>query len=881
MKPAVFSPSSRLRSENPILVIDKDGFIGEPLSLKLSEKFSIVLVSGRGLISRKESRKINHILFAGKFPIIPENKYSCIILIDEEVSNLELLPRIIKKVKAVNADFIFAQGLSREGKYAVDEIFKLDRNAKIALFGDIFTDKLISRAENPKSTINNYIFDAQKLGKIKVLGDGLREAYPVFLHDVVGGLFDLVIKKYKEDSLFYIFPKNPPFELSLAHMIQKMNPEIAIDFVNSDCRSETIFYPPGGKYLLNDQYPLAKMIRGIDINKKVEFQRSSSSKKSKFFRKISTFILRALIFLLLAPFIFTIFFSLLGLGTFYFGERETHKGNFVNAKNSFHLSEVSYSLGKQASEIFLKQAGFVGLKNNFDKLSQDIDSRYEVSSSLFQAFNAGMYFTKVMSGKSENSAEDFARGENSLKNSLIALDKARMGGEISKSVSENLERIPALIKFLYNIVDVAPKICGMEEQRTYLILFQDNLELRPGGGLIDSYGILKFNLGKITEFSFYDVPSADQQLRGHVEPPFAIRRYLLEKHWLMKDSNFDVDFIQSALSASNFLLTETGQKFDGVIAMDTAFTKEVLRVIGQVNLTDYKKAINEDNFYTLMQSYGQENNFLKSLNEAIIKKITNDRVNYFLMAQVISDSLEQKHLLLNFKDEQNIFTVNGWSSSLWDEREKGKEFVNDFLGINEANLGLNKVNYFVSRQLFQKVAIGRDGVISEELTINYENKNTIKKMDYKNYLRIILPEGAILSEVLINDSPQAILSAVIDPLIFEKKDFKPPQGLEVEKLNEGGKDIVGFLVVIPTGENVKVTLKYSLAKNVLALGGYSYNLKLFKQPGIDSFPYSLSLVYPDSFRIIKNSDGVIKSGGLVYFGEIKKDKNITVNLAEE
>ena len=41
--------------------------------------------------------------------------------------------------------------------------------------------------------------------------------------------------------------------------------------------------------------------------------------------------------------------------------------------------------------------------------------------------------------------------------------------------------------------------------------------------------------------------------------------------------------------------------------------------------------------------------------------------------------LLQKHLLFAFdSDFQNIFTVNGWSSSLWDERVGGEENINDF-----------------------------------------------------------------------------------------------------------------------------------------------------------------------------------------------------------
>ena len=39
MNPALFGLQGRILSKDPVLVIDRDGLIGEPLSLKLSKEF--------------------------------------------------------------------------------------------------------------------------------------------------------------------------------------------------------------------------------------------------------------------------------------------------------------------------------------------------------------------------------------------------------------------------------------------------------------------------------------------------------------------------------------------------------------------------------------------------------------------------------------------------------------------------------------------------------------------------------------------------------------------------------------------------------------------------------------------------------------------------
>jgi hypothetical protein len=871
-------------------VIDKEGTIGEALSLRLSKESLVIFVSQKKM--EKESENIFHVPFFRKFPEIPDSKYSHVVFIDKEGEDLRLLSKIIKKVKDVNADLIFAQGLISEEEYAVGKVLGAYPNAKIVLFGDVFSNKLIFK-DRSKSTVNRLIYEAQKFGKMQVLGDGLRSVYPVFLEDVVGGLVELVLGEHELDSLFYAFPKDPPSELSLAHMIQKANPEVTVDFVASDLKKTNINYPSGGKSLLGDRYTLAKKIRDFNMEDKINIRKDLSKKGENRFEILWLFISWTLIFLLISPVIFTAFFILFGLNTFYYAREEVNRGNFVNAKTSFHLSQTFFYLGKQASNVLSFQAKVIGQEDNAKKLSEDINLGYVISDGFWQALNFETHFAKVLSGESKDPAGDFAKGENYLKGSIVALDKVKAEGKIPALFSQNLQITNPLIKLLSGTVDVIPVVLGMKEEKTYLILFQNNMELRPGGGAIDAYGILKFNMGKIKEFIVHDIYEADQQLRGHIEPPFAIRRYLSSEHWYMKDSNFDINFIKAASSSSNFLMVETGQKTDGVVAVDAAFLKGILHAIGPVYVDEYRKNINENNFYELLlastkeqplTSSAQRKSLLGPIVRAVAIKAMEKKESYLSVAQVIFDALIQKHLLFAFKgDLQNMFTVNGWSSSLWDERKNSESTLNDFLEVNEANLGLNSVNYFIRRQIIQKITISNLGNVSEEVEINYKNESAFwPGGEYKNYLRIVLPKNVSLSEVWINDVSQDVVNAIVDPLIYEAKNFKPPQGLEIEKTSQDEKTIFGFLVKVPPGKITKIKLKYNLSENINKLNVFSYNLKLFKQPGVDNIPYSFSLVYPSSFAVVKNSEGMIRENDKIMFaGKIIEDKNLIIDFAKK
>ena len=874
MKSALNNPSP----QNPILIIDRLGLIGEPLSVKLSKNNFVVFVSSKSV--REKKINILEVPFLKKNPKIPDGKYSHIVFIDEEALDLEILPKIIDKVKDVNSDFIFVQGIFIEGEYSRNKVMTLYPSARVVIHGDIFDNQLVLKKENFKSIINKFIYQAQAFGKIQVLRDGLRSMFPVALEDVVDGLISLIRKENKsKNSLFYIFPKYPSTELSVAHMIQKMNPEIMVDFTKHDPRPEKITYPLGGENLLIDKYPLAKKIRNIDIKKTVKPYGIGVSEIAKRKKISSAFIVWILLFIFISPLIFTYLFSFLGAATLQYAGEETGEGRFSSAKSSVHLSQALYSAAEQTMRALYIQAEIIGREGNLNNFSENITEGCKTSEVLSQALTSEAYLAAVINGKSQNPTDDFLQSQNYLRSSIVSLNKIKAEGKISAPILQNLEKINPLINLVSNALDILPNIFGMDGPKTYLILFQDNMQLRPGGGLINTYGILKFNLGKITEFSLHDVASADKQLRGHVEPPFAVRRYLPSEHWYMKDSNFDVDFSQSASFSANFLSIETGQKANGIIGVDMSFIKNILHAIGPVMIKKYSRVVNEDNFDALIQS-PPDNYFSRYVYDAIIKKIMAGDVSHALILQTISDAIIKKDLLFSFNDFQNIFTVNGWSSSLWDERINASGVINDFVGINEANLGNNDINYLISRQVSQKISIGNVGNVSEELTIYYKNQSVKgENKDYKNYLRVILPGDANLSGISINDNIQNIVNAITDPLVYEAQNFKVPQGLEVEKTDEDSKTIYGFLVKIPAGGIVKVTLKYSLVQDVAGLNAFSYDLKLFKQPGVDNLPYSLTLNYPNYFRVAENSDGINKIGSSVTSSkEIVSDQDLNIDF---
>src|SRR3989344_1662095 len=127
------------------------------------------------------------------------------------------------------------------------------------------------------------------------------------------------------------------------------------------------------------------------------------------------------------------------------------------------------------------------------------------------------------------------------------------------------------------------KIIGIGEQRVYLILLQNDTELRPTGGFIQTVGLLTLKNGQIIDLKTFDTYSLDGQLKGYVEPPSDLKKYLGESGWYLRDSNWDPDFSLSAQRAEWFLEKEIGRKVDGVISINTTSLKHFIGILGPLS----------------------------------------------------------------------------------------------------------------------------------------------------------------------------------------------------------------------------------------------------------------------------------------------------------
>jgi len=391
-------------------------------------------------------------------------------------------------------------------------------------------------------------------------------------------------------------------------------------------------------------------------------------------------------------------------------------------------------------------------------------------------------------------------------------------------------------------LEILPDVIGLNNQRLYLTLFQNNSEIRPTGGFIGSYGTLYFSKGRLAEIKVDDVYNLDGQLKEQIEPPSPLKKYLNVSSLGLRDSNWDPDFGKSANAAKYFYTKVFPTSIDGIFAFDQIFIARLLDILGPVYLNDYKETITGQNLADRAQYHSEigfkpgstaKKDFLGEVAEKILEKLKDNKQekNWYEIINNVYQSLEEKHILLNFTSEKNQLFVayENWAGLLSDlpYDEESKTYLTDYVSIFEANVAANKSNRFLKREISVNPVIQRDGNIISALSILYKNNSpadTWPGGNYKSYVRIYLPKGSKLESFEIGQ---------INNL-----------GL-VETATENDKEIFGFLNEVGVGESKKVVLKYRTPYSIKITDNAAvYELLIQKQPGIENEPLTVNVSYP-------------------------------------
>lgn len=542
------------------------------------------------------------------------------------------------------------------------------------------------------------------------------------------------------------------------------------------------------------------------------------------------------------------------------------KSQFDEAEYLFATGEILSKSVKESS-LFgqsLKNISGNGEKLNFTKLNKE--EKKAVLGKIYQS-------TPELSGIKAN-----------LDLALLYLDNVKCRG-LLWPLKDKINGIKNQLAFGRDILKQAipmsqmlPRIAGYPEKASYLLLLQNNDELRPTGGFLGTYAILETEYGEITRLDTHDIYHMDMPVKDllNVEPPDPLKKYLGSKKWYLRDANWSPDWPVSARKIEWFfqnedrLLPKKDQvnnvkgEFDGVIAITPEFITSLLKITGPIVIGG--EEYSQDNFTDLLQ-YKVEKGYIKlgvpswSRKEVIGEIAKELKIRLFDLPPerwnevigAMQNNIIEKNILvyLENNDLQNLAKEQGWAGEV-------KDYGGDYLMVVDANMASLKTDNVISRGIEYKAGQSANGIFAE-LSINYAHNGSYdwKTSDYRTYTRVYAPLGSRLIKA---------------------------EGMEgeVAAQNELGKTSFGFFVSVKPGKIASVNLKYILPDSItkMAKSG-EYGLYIQKQPGNNVKSLKVDLSFANSVKSYNPTGFYVEEIGgkrIRWESDLRTDRKYQINF---
>jgi len=504
-----------------------------------------------------------------------------------------------------------------------------------------------------------------------------------------------------------------------------------------------------------------------------------------------------------------------------------------------------------------------------------------------------------------------------LARTAVALDRVTA----ARTKITNADQLPGQVQRLIALTDewlpvaqdglraalVLPELAGAHGPRRYLILAQNQDELRPSGGFISGAGLLQIDNGRVTYLDFQDANKIDAWeikdgfggalTKPYADAPQAMLDFQFLDLFLFRDANYWPDFRASGQKAID--LYAYGREVpppDGAIAIDQDFLRLLLSAIGPVQLPDTGETINSGNVlaslreaWTLQDGVAERKAFLGPFAAAIMQKLMagSGDMDPVALARAMIQALDQKHLQIYVRDPQaaTMMAANGWDGRLQPPLD------HDALMVVDTNVGYNKANLFIDRDVNYAVQLDANGGGLADLTVTHRHlgpvsgepciqgtlEEYIAGSDYDaladkcywNYLRVYAPEGSTLIS-----GPEHMIPG---QSWFGGYDWSEPAASLAEL---PGFTTFASWMLLPRGADLSSEFQYQLPQTVTrsTAEGAEYALQLYKQAGVQPHRVQASITLPPGTALLDASPAPTAREGNTYTFSLELDRDQLVRL---
>lgn len=455
------------------------------------------------------------------------------------------------------------------------------------------------------------------------------------------------------------------------------------------------------------------------------------------------------------------------------------------------------------------------------------------------------------------------------------IDRFALEGRLAP-LGQSLDRLdrvlPTARQTVTQLARAAPALSamlGLEGPRSYLVLGQNQAELRATGGFIGSLGRVTLDQGEVVQFSFGSSTQVDDPNRPAVRPPQELARFMNVGAWYIRDANWWADFRTSAAQVERFWEADRGSPIHGVVAVDDIAVGLILDAIGPISVPELGGEVSGRSFAAAVQErmarpdapgtveeyQVTKSRILSQAMEQLVAKLptlTSDQGQR--LARALWGALQEKHILVALHEPRfaELARARDWDGALLGAPHQ------DFLYLVDTTLSYSEAAPYLKRDLRYQVEADHWGRVTRSvLEVTYRNlynpaqASRVQKFviggtywdlanqrfqteegAWGNYVRLFVPKGTRLHAI-------------------EGLDYPPRYTLE------GGKAVLGGFFVLRPGETR--TLRFDYTPPVTPGPDdplTAYRLVIQKQPGVLPYPIEVQVTLASRDRLAPSAAGL-------------------------
>ncbi len=443
---------------------------------------------------------------------------------------------------------------------------------------------------------------------------------------------------------------------------------------------------------------------------------------------------------------------------------------------------------------------------------------------------------------------------------------------------------------------ILPALLGVDGEKQYLLLIQNDDERRATGGFISGVGTLRVANGQILSLDFRTSDVDTSWLIENSElldwPPEPLTRYMNLQYLLYRDANYWPDFPTSAVKILELYHLEYPDTpdFDGLIALDQQFVSILLSGTGAVYVPELEQTVDSSNVVDVMRRawdppetvtgewFDDRKSFVGDVAKAIQERVLTDptQLDLVAMGNAMLEAVETRHLQIYSADPAIAAQLAelGWESRV------APPANSDFLLVVDTNMGYNKSNGVVEREIEYSVNLDSQ---EADLAILYHHTGAgrnepcqpitrytgqLRYQDmldacFYNFVRVYTADGSTLVTGSAHPTPGSII------LTGESFDGQP------FVTDETHTHFANYFVVT-SGTSLLNTYQYTLPEHVAQNG--VYRLLLQKQAGARMEIAHVHVTVPTGATIATTTPTATINGTTALF-ELPFDRDIEIEVA--